>query len=102
MSDDLLDLDLSAAPRPSEIPDVRLLGRPTVNAQPVRSTKPLELVAAVALAGGRYSRDGLVSGIYGGEASDSAIPALADRSVRHTGPASSPPPDLRSGTVMEM
>lgn len=79
MTDDLLDLDLGSVPRPSEMPDVRLLGRPTVNARQVRSTKPLELVAAVALAGGRYSRDGLVSGIYGGEASDSALPTLAYR-----------------------
>lgn len=79
MSAEPIDVELCHGPAALHVPEVRLLGRPSVNGEAVRSTKPLELVAAIVLAGGRYSRDGLVSGIYGGEASDSALPTLAYR-----------------------
>jgi len=73
-----MDIELmTSEARP--VPRVRLLGQPMIDIRAVRSTKPLELVAALLLAGGRYSRDGLIAGIYGGEASESALPTLAYR-----------------------
>ena len=58
---------------------ITVMGGVSVNGLPVRSVKPIEFVAALALSGGAMARDALVARLYFGTSSQSAIPTLCYR-----------------------
>lgn len=58
---------------------LRIMGMTRIDETPVRHTKPIEFVTALALAGGRMTRDALERRIYLSTSSDSAIPTLCYR-----------------------
>ncbi|MFE7202611.1 hypothetical protein ACFU8R_20275 [Pseudonocardia alni] len=59
--------------------NIEILGRCRVDGVPVRGVKAIELVTALAVAGGRMHRDGLRSRVYEHDIADSTLPTLAYR-----------------------
>lgn len=58
---------------------IRIMGVLRIDEVAVRHTKPLEFVTALALAGGRMTRNALARRIYLSTSSDSAVPTLCYR-----------------------
>ncbi|WP_299573167.1 hypothetical protein [uncultured Williamsia sp.] len=74
--------DLRAAPPPASAVEVQVLGKQIVNGLPVRSTRPLEFVTALAWGGGEASLTTLRTTLFGGCAGRSAVATLAYRARR--------------------
>ena len=73
------DVAATAPPRADSIFSINVLGRTLVEGRPVRCIKPIEFIVALALAGGRMSRDAVLGRIYEYEACQSAVPTLSYR-----------------------
>lgn len=71
--------DLRAAPPPASAVEVQVLGKQIVNGHPVRSTRPLEFVTALAWGGGEAGLTRLRSTLFGGCAGRSTVANLAYR-----------------------